>query len=150
VQSATLYAALTLKPEATADEIKQAWRRLARQNHPDVNKEPDAEEMFKRIKGAYDVLGDPLKRRKYDAGLKLEASMDYKRRHRSFVPMVFQQQPGSYRAPLRCGLLLVEGTPGLVFTVNSILSWSDITRADGKTLVTSWDLDSQSIRKEWV
>jgi len=48
------------------DEIKSAFRKLARQYHPDVNKEPDAEERFKELNEAYGVLSDPAKRSRYD------------------------------------------------------------------------------------
>src|SRR5512143_2728285 len=48
------------------DEIKSAFRKLARQYHPDVNKEPEAEEKFKEINEAYGVLSDPGKRARYD------------------------------------------------------------------------------------
>jgi len=48
------------------DEIKSAFRKLARQYHPDVNKEPEAEERFKEINEAYGVLSDPTKRARYD------------------------------------------------------------------------------------
>ena len=51
---------------ATADEIKKAYRRLARKFHPDVSKEKDAEKKFKEVQEAYDVLKDEEKRRAYD------------------------------------------------------------------------------------
>ena len=53
--------------DASADEIKRAYRRLARKYHPDVSKEKDAEEHFKEIGEAYEVLRDPEKRAAYDA-----------------------------------------------------------------------------------
>ncbi|HEU4620536.1 MAG TPA: DnaJ C-terminal domain-containing protein [Gammaproteobacteria bacterium] len=52
---------------AAQDEIKRAYRRLARKFHPDVSKEPNAEERFKQINEAYDVLSDAEKRTAYDA-----------------------------------------------------------------------------------
>jgi len=60
------YDVLGLDRNATAEDIKQAFRRLARQYHPDVNKAPDAEARFKEINEAYEVLRDPQKRRAYD------------------------------------------------------------------------------------
>jgi curved DNA-binding protein len=61
------YAVLGLERTATADDIKRAYRKLARKYHPDVNSEPDAEERFKEVGEAYEVLKDPEKRSAYDA-----------------------------------------------------------------------------------
>ncbi len=60
------YNTLGVSKTATDDEIKSAYRNLARQYHPDVNKEPGAEEKFKEINEAYQVLSDKEKRTKYD------------------------------------------------------------------------------------
>lgn len=60
------YEVLGLDKGATKDEIKKAYRKLARKYHPDVNKEPDAEEKFKEVKEAYEVLRDDQKRAQYD------------------------------------------------------------------------------------
>ncbi len=60
------YKVLNVGRTANADEIKKSYRRLARQYHPDVNKEPGAEERFKEINEAYEVLSDSEKRRAYD------------------------------------------------------------------------------------
>ncbi len=60
------YEVLGVPRSATQAEIKRAYRRLARQYHPDVNHEPDAEERFKEINTAYAVLNDPEKRSRYD------------------------------------------------------------------------------------
>lgn len=60
------YEILGLSKGASGDEIKAAFRKLARQYHPDVNKETEAEEKFKEINEAYGVLSDPDKRARYD------------------------------------------------------------------------------------
>lgn len=60
------YEVLGVGRDAKADEIKRAYRRLARKYHPDVSKEPNAEERFKEVQEAYEVLKDPEKRGAYD------------------------------------------------------------------------------------
>ena len=61
-----LYEVLGISKNATEDEIKKAFRRRARELHPDVNKAADAEDQFKELNEAYDVLSDPQKRAQYD------------------------------------------------------------------------------------
>jgi curved DNA-binding protein len=61
------YEVLGVSRSADQDEIQRAYRKLARTYHPDVNKDPAAEERFKEIAEAYDVLSDPDTRRRYDA-----------------------------------------------------------------------------------
>src|SRR3954471_18117865 len=61
------YAVLGVSRTASQDEIQKAYRKLARTYHPDVNKDPGAEERFKEVSEAYDALSDPETRKKYDA-----------------------------------------------------------------------------------
>jgi curved DNA-binding protein len=60
------YDVLGVSRDAGADELQAAFRRLARQNHPDVNKDPAAEERFKEVNEAYQALSDPELRKRYD------------------------------------------------------------------------------------
>ena len=60
------YKTLGVSKTASAEEIKKAYRKLARQHHPDVNKKPESEKRFKEINEANEVLSDPEKRKRYD------------------------------------------------------------------------------------
>jgi molecular chaperone DnaJ len=62
------YQVLGVDKKASQEDIKKAYRKLARKYHPDTNKDAGAEERFKQISEAYDTLGDPEKRKKYDRG----------------------------------------------------------------------------------
>ncbi|MFB4315415.1 molecular chaperone DnaJ [Actinomadura sp. 21ATH] len=62
------YATLGVRRDASPDEVKKAYRRLARELHPDVNPDPETQERFKEITQAYEVLSDPKKREMYDLG----------------------------------------------------------------------------------
>jgi molecular chaperone DnaJ len=62
------YGVLGVRRDAEADEIKKAYRRLARELHPDVNPDPQLQERFKEVTQAYEVLSDPEKRQMYDLG----------------------------------------------------------------------------------
>jgi len=66
--SQDLYALLGVARDADADAIKKAYRRLARQLHPDVNPDPETQEKFKEVSRAYEVLSDAQKRAAYDRG----------------------------------------------------------------------------------
>ena len=62
----SLYDTLEVNENASSDEIKKAYRKLARKYHPDVNKDKDAEDKFKEINAAYEVLSDKEKKQQYD------------------------------------------------------------------------------------
>jgi len=72
------YKIMGVNRDATQDEIKRAYRKLARKYHPDVSKEKDAEEKFKQLGEAYEVLKDPEKRAAYDQlGKNWKAGQDF-------------------------------------------------------------------------
>lgn len=152
----TLYAVLAVPQGADDQAIKKAYRRLALQWHPDRCKEPDAEAQFRRIAHAYEVLSDAQQRRKYDAGLVFMASVQARRtrdnRGSSYQSLV--QAPGGddgYRAPLRCGLLLVEARLQLGrLVVEKILDWHDIVDDLGRTMVVSWPAGADQFEVDWV
>ena len=73
------YGIMGVARDATQDEIRRAYRKLARKYHPDVSKEPDAEERFKEVGEAYEVLKDPEKRAAYDQlGANWQAGQDFR------------------------------------------------------------------------
>jgi DnaJ-class molecular chaperone len=93
------YKTLGLSASASQDDIKKIYRKLAKENHPDLNpNKPDIEKRFKEINAAYEILSDPEKRKKYDAG-QIDASGKEThpgfRGHSGFDP--FSQQYGSQR-----------------------------------------------------
>lgn len=143
---ATFYSVLGIAKGASEDEIKRAYRRMARQWHPDVCKEDGAVLQFHAIKRAYDLLSDPITRKKYDAALTFESALaDTSDRYST--PW---DRPEAYRAPLRCGYLLCEGMYKVGrFVVSKILDWQDVVR-NGKTMVSSWDTITEQIKIEWV
>lgn len=138
----TLYAVLLVSQSASQQEIKQAYRKMQRRYHPDINKDEDAHEMSQRINEAYNILRNPTKRRKYDAGLKLEALAKQ--------ASTYKAASSDWSMPLRCGLIMCEGTERLGrFHVSKILAWNDIVES-GRTLVTSWDKSINELRREWI
>lgn len=154
----TLYGVLGLRQTSTVDEIRAAYRRLARQWHTDVNHDPDAQEMIRRLNDAKEVLTDDLKRRRYDAGLALEAQTyaQLSRRDRNtqkwsaFASAQADRGMG-YRSPLTCGYLAVEGTPKLgQFIVSKITAWADIQDTNGKIMTSFWNRDEKRHEIAWV
>lgn len=143
-EAGTLYSVLGVTNTAAIDEIKKAYRRLAKQWHPDVCREADAAKQFQAIQHAYDILsGD--KRAKYDAGLTLQSSL------RGNVSLAQPEDDYGYRSPLRCGHILGQGSQqGRKFVIAKILQWSDIVNTRGQTLVVSWPYGADVHTEAWV
>ena len=74
------YKIMGVSQDASDKDIKMAYRKLARRYHPDISKEPNAEEKFKEMGEAYEVLKDPVKRAEYNQYLK---DREFNQRQRS-------------------------------------------------------------------
>lgn len=145
-EAPTLYAMLAIKQDSLEAEIRAAYRRLARQWHPDVCREPDAAIQFKAISNAYTILSDGNKRRKYDAGLILAASCQSDDK-----PSRPLHSYHDYQAPLRCGMVLAEGKQSLdKFVVDLILDWQDIVDSRGYIMTSSWPAGAEHFTIGWV
>lgn len=143
----TYYALLGVGQDADEDAIKRGYKRMARQWHPDVCREPDARERFLAIRDAYNVLCDPQLRKKYNVGLLFQERAEQPAQQvRAYVP-----PQDFFRAPLRCGMLLAEAAPSLGrWSLTKVLAWDDITNDRGEILVASWDNEREEIVRKWV
>ena len=114
------YEMLGVSRNASNEELKSAFRTLARKFHPDVNKEPDAEEKFKEINEAYAVLSDADKRRAYDqfghagvngaGGVPDWSTMDFSDIFGEFFGFATGGRPAAAKCPTpRSGLELHHG-----------------------------------------
>ena len=93
------YKILGVERDVAQDEIKRAYRKLARKYHPDVSKEADAEERFKEVNRAYQVLSNPYEKARYDLRLK------YGGRQPTHS---YYQQPSQPSAPRRRPFIYAE------------------------------------------
>lgn len=138
-----LFTILGLKPGASDDDIRVGYRRMAKQWHPDLCREPNADAVFHRIQDAYDKLRDIKTRKRYEAGLIFEATLGQ--------PPDTEQKTQNYRTPLRNGLILCQYERGVgLMTVTAIKSWADIMDSSSRTLVSSWVMGEKSPRMEWA
>lgn len=90
------YRVLGVSDKADASEIKKAYRKLARQYHPDVSSAADAEERFKEVGEAYEILGDAKRRAEYDQLRQLRASGGGRGRASGFTDADFNRQFGDF------------------------------------------------------
>lgn len=141
----SLFSLLLIPESANDQEIKSAYKRMARQWHPDVCHEENAQEKFLEIGRAYEILIDPQKRTRYEAGLFFERSQQ------SMMDTYFRRNSDLFIPPLRCGNLVVLGsiTVGRL-RVSEILEWSDVVNDQGQTMVSSWNKLTEKVQIEWV
>ena len=108
-----LYKILELERSASQSEIKTAYRRLAKKYHPDKNpNNPKAEEMFKTIAAAYDVLGDEKKKLEYDTrGMKVERDFNYSYENHTYTApqSAYRPRKQSYPKNILFGLVIASG-----------------------------------------
>lgn len=124
--------------------LKKAYRSAARTWHPDVNKEPEAEETFKKIQSAYEKLKDPMFRKRYNAGLELQKRVERK-------SSVIGDNTIKWRPPVRCGNLIVNATKVISkYEIEKILDWQPIRRPDGTVMVTYWLPGDNTFSTKWV
>ena len=146
-QMPTLYGVLgvdpTLEGLAFDKALKRAYRVAARTWHPDINKEPEAEENFKKIQIAYEKLGDSQFRAKYQVGLQLQRSI-------SKDSAIKGDGAIKWFPPVRCGMVTVHGTQiGDRYSIEKILKWRDITNAMGETMIAYWPKGAETFATEW-
>jgi curved DNA-binding protein len=101
------YDILGVSRDASQEDIQRAYRRLARTYHPDVNKDPAAEDRFKDISEAYDVLSDPQTRRRYDA-----FGPDFRQVPEDVDPETWRARAGAGRAGAGAGTGRAQGSRG--------------------------------------
>lgn len=149
----TLYGVLGIYRDASTDEIRAAFRRQARTWHADVNRLYEDEtnnKAFIRVKEAYDILSNPEKRARYDAGLALENSLKLKR---NLQPAPVKYVPGQdYRPAKRSGYVMADGEENDrgQFVVSQIHEWEPIIDASGRHLVATWLPGEKQYTETWM
>lgn len=135
----TFYNLLGVTQNTTAAELKKAYRRLARQWHPDVCAEPNARDVFVAIQNAYELLSNDGQRRMYDLGLKMASTLS-----------PIESGAAVWYSPLRCGDLDVEFVEGISKReIVKIHHWDDIHNDTGQILVSSWRRGADSPTFNW-
>ncbi len=149
----TYYQLLGLKQVIEQSAIKKAYYRMAKQWHPDVCREPNARERFEAINQAYQILGQPIMRKRYDAGLQFEREAKRSMRSVNLSPKsqakVIAQY--GYAPPLRCGVVTMDGEYSISkIIVSKIHAWDDWMDGNGKTAIASWNMATMSIETVWI
>lgn len=141
----TFFATLLVPETADLATIKSAYRRLARQWHPDVCREENAADRFREIQEAYESLSDEQRRSRYLAGLFYERQ-DKQPNNNWRGPSRFN----TYSPPLRCGLLNVTGQMKLGrLVVSKINEWRDIVNDAGQVMVSTWQAGNDTFQVQW-
>lgn len=124
------YSILAIDREANQEQIKASYRRLAKQWHPDICKEPNAQEMFIALKEAFDVLSNQTLKARYDL---ISPYLSVTKTPINNAALV------DWCPPYRCGRISASVEPfAKHFIIRKIISWNDITNSSGQTLVTSF------------
>src|SRR3990167_5007765 len=143
------YAILCVDSSTPLDKIRSMWRILVKKYHPDLNSDPSAREAFDRVQEAWEILGDPDKRRKYDAATKLLEKRTKPREDREppirygwygqsqpSIPMAqnflyaIQIMPGDPRFDLQIGQILSDGGRDFIIVrreVHPVHAWVEFT-----------------------
>ena len=127
------YETLGVAPNASQDDIRKAYRKAAKETHPDLNPgKPEAEKRFKEINAAYDIIGDADKRKRYDAG-EIDETGAERQPERHFYREYAEADPNMRYAPARSFGRRAAATAGPISTTTS----SPISSAGAAKAATS-------------
>lgn len=141
-EASNFYKLLEVDQHCKIEEIKESYRQLAMQFHPDTSTELDAHEIFVRLNSAYEVLTNPIKRKKYDAGITYarminENGSSVTSRSRFTEP------------PVKCGRVKAVGKFHLgLFVIDKVLKWQDIIK-DGKLMASHFNTVTNNYEITW-
>ncbi len=154
------YARLGLKPPVGPDQIKVAYRKQARQWHPDLNQDPDASQWMTAINEAYKILNDPNAQRVYDAEqIKLQAAekqgalfakLAGAERAKPKESKSFDNTQYGYAPPLRCGIITAQFELKAHLECLSISAWDDDVNSQGQVRVATWKRGDTMFTTEFV
>jgi len=123
---------LKLEKNASKGEIKKQYKQMAKIYHPDVSEHPNAEEVFKIINQAYEVLSDPRKLKRYKAALTISSSIN---RNSKFGPLAIVSRHRGWYPPMKAGKVKVEALDIVGrWHVKKIINWEPFTNAFGQQM----------------
>ena len=136
-----LFNILKISQISSDAEVKSAYKTAAKKYHPDVYRNPNSNEIFKKINDAYSILKTQDRRDRYAIGLKMEGMLAKEK-----SPDIL------YRPPLNCGRLRVVYTSLFEDTilVETILSWDKLTNKHGQVAIARWNSEKNQVEKEWL